>query len=127
MVKVSTKKKASEKKATATKASPKKKAAPVKAAPAKPAKDKANKLGRNKAKILEALAKSKVELTRADLIEKTGITNGFAALLGAPTGGAPSKGTLEGDGLVVSAAYEGNRSLFYKITAAGRAALQAAK
>ena len=61
------------------------------------------------------------------MIKKTEIQKGWPKLLGAPTKGKPAADSLEGMGLVQSTKYEGQRSLSYKITPAGKKAIQASR
>jgi DNA-binding MarR family transcriptional regulator len=83
-------------------------------------------LSGSKVRVLEALAAAEPEgLTRTELAEQTGINKGWAKLLGAPTKGETNG--MEGAGLVKSHKHEGERSLRYTITAAGKKALAKAQ
>ena len=116
------------------------KAKPVKVTKGKAAKvtkGKATKAGKGKrapstpdglngshVKILKAL--SNKDLTRGQLKDKTGIERGWSKLLGASTKeglGTAGETSLEGRGLVNSAKIEGQRSMVYSITSAGKKAL----
>lgn len=83
-------------------------------------------LSGSKVKVLEALVSAEPEgLTRTELAEQTGINKGWAKLLGAPTKGGTNG--MEGAGLVKSHKHEGERSMRYTITAAGKKALAKAQ
>jgi hypothetical protein len=83
-------------------------------------------LNGSKVKVLEALVSAEPEgLTRTELAEQTGIVKGWAKLLGAPTKGGTNG--MEGAGLVKSHKHEGERSMRYTITAAGKKALAKAQ
>ena len=82
----------------------------------------------NEQKILKALSGG-AALTRAELRKKTGINKGWSRALGASSkddGGVAGKDSLEGRGYVASDRAEGDRQFTYKITAAGRKALEKA-
>lgn len=93
----------------------------------KPAKN--GTLTGNEAKVLKALSSGAV-LTREELRRKTGINKGWSRMLGASSkedGGAAGDASLEGRGLITSDRPEGERAFSYKLTAAGRKALEKAK
>lgn len=83
-------------------------------------------LSGSKVRVLEALVAAEPEgLTRTELAEQTSINKGWAKLLGAPTKGGTNG--MEGAGLVKSHKHEGERSMRYTITAAGKKALAKAQ
>lgn len=107
-----------------------KKAAKAKAAKAAPAAKANGGLTGNEVKILTALTKSNKPLTRDQLRSKTGINKGWSRVLGAATkddGGVNADASLEGRGYVKADKPEGQRTLEYTVTAAGRKALEKAK
>jgi hypothetical protein len=68
--------------------------------------------------------------TRGELAEATGVAKGWSRILGAATkedGGAAGEDSLESKGFVKHSKHEGDRSLNYEITAAGRKALATAQ
>lgn len=128
-------KKAAVKKAAPAKGADTKKATTKKAAPAKPApavkkapKEKGD-ISPNQIKILEALKGGK-PLTRKELADKLGISKGFSKMLGAVSKddyGAAGQSGLCAKGYVIADRGEEDRVSSYKITPAGKAALEKAK
>jgi len=108
-------------KAKATKAEPK---------PKGKAEPKEKGISPNQIKVLEALAKSKTELTYNGIREATGIQKGLTKMIAAQSSkGATYPDSLEGRGLVTSHEAQGEtRSQWcFGITDAGRKALKEAQ
>lgn len=81
-------------------------------------------------RILSALRKSPIPMTRAELSAVTGINKGWSRLLGAATkedGGVAGSDSLEAKGYVTNRKVEDERAIQYSITASGRKALDKAE
>jgi hypothetical protein len=116
------------KKKTTTKATTPKKATAKRATKTKPKVPKtvAGSLTKSEIKILEALKSAGTkELNRDQLIQKTGINNGWSRMLGTPTTEV-KPGTLQGRKLINCHKHEGSRVLTYTITTRGKQALSKA-
>ena len=89
---------------------------------------KGNGITGNQLKVLKALA-SGASLTREELRRKTGINKGWSRMLGASSkedGGVHWETSLLGRGLISDVTESGERTLCYKLTAKGKAALEKA-